>query len=158
MLQILLLKEMKFIVCLKKVLSLKKLDISYNKFVVCPPRECFTMPQLTYLNISHCAITEISSKIKELVNLTDLNVSYNQIESISPKIGRVSSLTSLNISFNKIHKLPPELGDELHLKIFEFSGNPLSSLPQKVSSGNLHDLREYHKQKTKEGHEGCIIA
>ena len=85
-------------------LSLKYLDLSYNKIIEIP-KEIGQLTSLKKLYLTNNKIIEIPKEIGLLISLNYLILLYNKIVIIPEEIGQLTSLKYLNLKYNYIKEI-----------------------------------------------------
>ncbi len=111
-----------------------EVNISENqlKFI---PIELFQMQNLTILNLSHNALTELpaSADLKDNLytsQLEKIDLDWNQLEELPEELfrGVANSLTELSVQYNQLERLPPGLWVMPKLKKIKLAHNKLEKL------------------------------
>lgn len=91
---------------------------------------------LESLQIMHCKLTKVDSRILGLKNLRCLDLSNNHMRDLPDSIGQLSQLSELKLANNQITKIPLGLlnGSLKHsLQALDLSSNQLVMLPPQIT-------------------------
>jgi Leucine-rich repeat (LRR) protein len=117
--------------------NLTYLDLSVNALT-----ELLTsignLTNLTCLEISNKNLIELPTSIGNLMKLSYLDVSYNELTELPETISNLTNLTNLNVKFNNLQKLPETIGNLKNLTHLNLIINKLTKLPDSI--GNLTNL------------------
>ncbi len=101
------------------------------------PNEIQKLANLTFLDLSHNRITDISP-LKKLTNLTSLDLNSNRVLDIS-WLTRLTNLTSLSLNTNRITSIKP-LGELINLKTLSINSNKILDINSLEKLTNLTSL------------------
>lgn len=94
---------------------------------------CSLYTDLTELDISRNALTQLPSQISQLTQLTVLNASSNQLTEIPTEIFALKSLQVLTLSQNQIQVIPQHMPSQLpNLVTFRIAANAVHTLPNQL--------------------------
>lgn len=120
-------------------LSLKKIDLSYNRFSnikqLSFPQKRWTNYKVEDINLAHNNLAVVTKELlKGTTLLTKLNLSHNNLREINPGIlGNLTNLETLDLSNNELTFLESKmLGPPPKLKTLDLSKNHLRKFPTEV--------------------------
>jgi Leucine-rich repeat (LRR) protein len=90
---------------------------------------------VTFLDLSNCALNYVPSQISYFTKLQEINLSNNNIHGLGDALFSLPMLKELNLSGNKLKDLPISIGNSPALTKLNLSNNELVSLP--ANFGNL---------------------
>lgn len=111
---------------LEKLISLKDVNLSYNRLKYIP-NELSSLTNLVTLNLSNNGIKEIPNNIENLLNLKELHLSVNQIQTLPLELFNLLNLEKLIVSDNKITVIPKLIYNLTKLKDYNAHGNKLDT-------------------------------
>lgn len=113
---------------LHKLSYVSELYLSGNPLLSLPAT-VYTLTSLTKLYTAEIGLKQLSTEIKNLVELDELDMSVNHLTHIPDEIGCLSSLQWLSIHHNKLQTLPLTLENLEELELVDASANHFSVLP-----------------------------
>ena len=153
--------------------NLSKLYLQYNELTILP--DCIgQLPNLSQLYLKGNQLTKLPDSIGYLQNLSKLYLQYNQLTTLPDSIGQLYNLSQLDLRVNHLTKLPSSIGqlknlsqlylqyNELttlpnsisqlkNLSILRLSNNPLETPPIEITKGGINKIRDYLRQRQKQG-------
>ncbi|XP_022734206.1 receptor-like protein 12 [Durio zibethinus] len=138
--------------------KLAVLDLSHNQlanssFSIESNNKSFTIPQLDYLNLESCNLTEFPEFIKTQNKLTTLYLSNNKIHGFVPNWLWKTTLLSLDLSFNAINFSKEFPFGDANSSFSIESNNKSFAIPQlgylNLRSCNLTEFPEFIKTQDK---------
>ncbi|KAF8624639.1 hypothetical protein AX15_005792 [Amanita polypyramis BW_CC] len=121
--------------------SLTYLDVSHND--ITQLSSCQRPPLgLIELNLSHAKLSSIEdTTLGSLVSLRHLCLNHNTFTSLPESLGKLQELTRLICSDNKLTALPRSIGSLGKLKVLDAHNNSLTELPVSIwNCGSLETL------------------
>ena len=110
-------------------------DYGFNTYNKINRLNIYYMTKLKYLKINS-NITNISPKIKNLVNLRKLDLSNNLLVKLPNEICALDNLLLLDITINKISNLPTNISKLNNLKQFNLDNNNFETINIKINNKN----------------------
>jgi hypothetical protein len=108
---------------------------AFNQNNKCNRLNVYYMTGLKYLKIN-AKLTNISPKIKNLVNLRKLDLSNNSLVKLPNEICRLNELLLLDITLNKLTYLPPNISELNNLKQLNMDYNDFKDINIKINNKN----------------------
>ena len=112
---------------------LKRLDLSYNKFVELPD-VLFTCTNLEKLALSQYELVDIDDRITKLKRLEELGLYCTKLKTLPPAICDLPALEVLGLSSTNLRSLPPEIGKLKSLRVLGLAGSKISNLPAELAT------------------------
>ena len=109
--------------------SLRRLDMSHNRFADLPGKELDAMGELQILRLNNNVLRHLPDTLGGLHSLQRLDLSQNHLSVLPHTIAALSRLEVLNVSGNELTAVPHEFGDLESLRTCDLSKNRLFELP-----------------------------
>lgn len=125
------------------LLSLEKLDLSYNRLESLDAMDFANLQQLKSLRANVNQLTILPESIGK-TQLLELWIAGNKIIDFPPAILELKpTLTCLRMQSNKLYRLPVEFGELSRLEDVQSDGNPFKSPPPEVMNLGICHIRSY---------------
>lgn len=95
------------------------------------PRALFKLPKLTYLDLSHCAITltaDTARTVSELSALEFLGMNHNPL-GLAPDVSGLNNLLALQLRNNQMSSVPHGVFRLPRLQLLDLGNNQISTIP-----------------------------
>ncbi len=117
---------------LKKLTSLKKLNLSQNQLIDFPIDILLAFPELEVLEIRHNHIEYLPSNVSYLEKLKHLDLSNNEIVHIHSNLFNLP-LRILNLAYNEIYRFPTQIEYTAEtLEAFSIRSNFVYEIPEEL--------------------------